>query len=63
MMTKVPTRVIPRQRHGPACGFEARRLWLDARRDEVLDVPHFHAVFTVPHELATGVNAPPGPTV
>jgi hypothetical protein len=40
-----------RDRHCPACGSEARQRWLDARRDEILDVPYFHAVFTVPHEL------------
>jgi hypothetical protein len=40
-----------RDRHCPACGSEARERWLDARRDEVLDVPYFHAVFTVPQEL------------
>jgi len=40
-----------RDRHCPAYGSEARQRWLDARRDEVLDVPYFHAVFTVPQEL------------
>lgn len=40
-----------RNRHCPACGAEARRCWLDARRAEILDVPYFHAVFTIPHEL------------
>jgi hypothetical protein len=40
-----------RDRHCPACGSEARERWLDARRDEVLDVPYFHAVFTIPQEL------------
>ena len=40
-----------RDRHCPACGSEARQRWLDARRDEVLDVPYFHAVFTIPQEL------------
>jgi hypothetical protein len=40
-----------RDRHCPACGSQARERWLDARRDEVLDVPYFHAVFTIPQEL------------
>jgi len=40
-----------RDRHCPACGSEARQRWLDARRDEVLNVPYFHAVFTIPPEL------------
>lgn len=37
-----------RDRHCPGCGGEAREQWLDARRDEVLDVPYFHVVFTIP---------------
>ena len=40
-----------RDRHCPGCGSEARERWLDARRDEILDVPYFHAVFTIPQEL------------
>ena len=40
-----------RDRHCPACGAEARERWLEARHDEVLDVPYFHAVFTIPQEL------------
>jgi hypothetical protein len=37
-----------RDRHCPGCGGEAREQWLEARRDEVLDVPYFHVVFTIP---------------
>jgi hypothetical protein len=37
-----------RDRHCPGCGGEARQQWLDARRKEVLDVPYFHVVFTIP---------------
>ena len=37
-----------RDRHCPGCGGEAREQWLDARRDEVLDVPYFQVVFTIP---------------
>lgn len=37
-----------RDRHCPGCGGEARERWLDARRGEVLDVPYFHVVFTIP---------------
>lgn len=40
-----------RDRHCPGCGAEARRSWLEARRAEILDVPYFHAVFTVPPAL------------
>ncbi len=37
-----------RDRHCPGCGGEARERWLDSRRAEVLDVPYFHVVFTIP---------------
>jgi hypothetical protein len=40
-----------RDRHCPGCGAEARQSWLEARRAEILDVPYFHAVFTVPPAL------------
>ena len=40
-----------RDRHCPGCGAEARQSWLEARRAEILDVPYFHAVFTIPHDL------------
>lgn len=40
-----------RDRHCPGCGGEAREQWLEARRDEVLDVPYFHVVFTIPEIL------------
>jgi hypothetical protein len=40
-----------RDRHCPGCGSQARETWLEARRTELLDVPYFHAVFTIPDEL------------
>ena len=40
-----------RDRHCPGCGGQARQRWLDARRNEVLDVPYFHVVFTIPECL------------
>lgn len=40
-----------RDRHCPECGGEARQRWLATRRDEVLDVPYFHVVFTIPEIL------------
>lgn len=40
-----------RDRHCPGCGGEARQQWLEARRQEVLDVPYFHVVFTIPEIL------------
>jgi Putative transposase/Transposase zinc-binding domain len=40
-----------RDRHCPGCGAEARESWLENRRHEVLDVPYFHVVFTIPESL------------
>jgi hypothetical protein len=40
-----------RNRHCPQCQTRAKEAWLAARRREVLPVPYFHLVFTVPHEL------------
>lgn len=40
-----------RDRHCPGCGAEARERWLAKRRGEVLDVPYFHVVFTIPELL------------
>lgn len=37
-----------RNRACPQCGAAARARWLDARRTELLPVPYFHVVFTVP---------------
>jgi len=40
-----------RNRHCPKCQGEASAKWLEARTKELLPVPYFHLVFTVPHEL------------
>lgn len=40
-----------RNRHCPQCQTLAKERWLAARRAELLPVPYFHLVFTVPHEL------------
>jgi hypothetical protein len=41
-----------RNRHCPKCQGAAREAWLAARQAELLPVPYFHVVFTVPAELA-----------
>jgi len=41
-----------RNRACPRCQTQARNEWLDARAKEILPTRYFHAVFTVPHELA-----------
>jgi predicted Zn-ribbon and HTH transcriptional regulator len=40
-----------RNRHCPKCQTQARQRWLAAREQDVLGVPYFHVVFTLPHEL------------
>ena len=40
-----------RNRHCPCCQALNKEKWIDARKADVVDVPYFHAVFTVPHEL------------
>ena len=42
-----------RNRHCPKCQALARAAWLQKRESELLPVPYFHVVFTLPHELAT----------
>ena len=41
-----------RDRHCPKCQGLARAKWLEARQAELLPVPHFHVVFTVPAPVA-----------
>jgi Putative transposase/Transposase zinc-binding domain len=41
-----------RNRHCPKCQGNARSKWLAARSAELLPVPYFHVVFTLPHELS-----------
>src|ERR1700757_5090000 len=41
-----------RNRHCPKCQGNARAKWLRARSTELLPVPYFHVVFTLPYELS-----------
>ncbi len=41
-----------RNRHCPRCQANARARWLAARSAELLPVPYFHIVFTLPHEFS-----------
>ncbi len=41
-----------RNRHCPKCLGRARQRWAAAREAELLPVPYFHVVFTLPHELS-----------
>jgi hypothetical protein len=40
-----------RNRHCPKCQALAQERWIEAQRARMLDVPHFHVVFTLPAEL------------
>ena len=40
-----------RNRHCPKCQMLAKERWLAARTAELLPVPYFHVVFTLPHAL------------
>ena len=41
-----------RNRHCPKCQSTASAAWVAARGEELLPVPYFHNVFTLPHELS-----------
>jgi Putative transposase/Transposase zinc-binding domain len=40
-----------RNRHCPKCQALAQEAWIEARQQRMLDVRHFHVVFTLPSEL------------
>ena len=40
-----------RNRHCPKCESFKATQWVEERRAELLPVPYFHVVFTLPHEL------------
>jgi hypothetical protein len=41
-----------RDRHCPKCQCLARAQWIEDRQSELLDVPYYHVVFTLPEEIA-----------
>ena len=41
-----------RDRHCPKCQSLARAQWIEDRQTELLEVPYFHVVFTIPEQLA-----------
>ena len=41
-----------RNRHCPKCQTNQRDQWLAKRMQELLPVPYFHLVFTLPHDLS-----------
>lgn len=40
-----------RNRHCPKCQGHQKEKWIRAREEELLNVPYFHVVFTLPHQL------------
>jgi hypothetical protein len=38
-------------KHCPGCQTMAKEKWIEARKADLLPVPYFHQVFTLPHEL------------
>jgi hypothetical protein len=40
-----------RNRHCPKCGSVEKARWLEDRKADLLPVPYFHLVFTLPHDL------------
>ena len=42
-----------RNRHGPKCQTLTKERWLAARKADLLPIPYFHVVFTLPHDLNT----------
>lgn len=40
-----------RNRHCPKCQGNKRDLWIQAREEELLNVPYYHIVFTLPKEI------------
>lgn len=48
-----------RNRHCPQCQKSASVEWLERRREDLLPVPYFHVVFTLPHELNSWVQLHP----
>ena len=48
-----------RHRHCPQCQQAASRRWVEARQKDVLPVPYYHLVFTLPHDLNGWVQCHP----
>ena len=56
--SEVPLYNSCRDKHCPTCQTTRKQQWIQDRRAELLPVPYFHAVFTLPHDLhpLIGVN-------
>jgi hypothetical protein len=47
-----------RNRHCPKCQGNKREDWIQARMTELLPVPYFHVVFTLPASINFGIHQP-----
>lgn len=47
-----------RNRSCPKCHKSDTQAWLQGRQKELLPVPYYHVIFTLPHELRAFVSAP-----
>jgi len=56
---EVPVYNSCRDRHCPTCQTVRKQQWVEARQAELLPVPYFHAVFTLPHQLNPLIQANP----
>ena len=45
-----------RDRHCPQCQSQASQSWYEKQKQQLLPVPYFHMVFTLPHELNAWVS-------
>lgn len=49
--TKVISYNSCRNRHCPKCQFLKKEQWIEAREEDLLPIPYFHVVFTIPDKL------------
>lgn len=57
--SEIPLYNSCRDRHCPTCQTVRKQQWVEHRQAELLPVPYFHVVFTLPHQLNSLVRANP----
>ncbi|MFH1970176.1 MAG: transposase zinc-binding domain-containing protein [Verrucomicrobiota bacterium] len=55
--SEVPLYNSCRDKHCPTCQTTRKQQWVQDRRSELLPVPYFHGVFTLPHDLHPLIDA------
>lgn len=56
---EIPVYNSCRDRHCPTCQTVRKQQWVEHRQAELLPVPYFHVVFTLPHRLNALIRANP----